>query len=320
MEHDEQEIREMEMKGKYYFIVNQKSQTGKTADVWGELEKRLKERGVEYEAYMTRYFGHAARLAGMICEKPGEKHLVVVGGDGTINETINGMRDFSHVTFGCIPSGSGNDFARGFGLKGSPREILDRMLSCREEQYLDLGQVTCGGDQKRKFIVSSGVGVDADVCRQALDAPIKKVLNKIRLGQLTYVLLTVKTLFTMPLTDACVTLEDGTKRYLKKAIFISAMNFPYEGGGVPMAPRASARDKKLSCCCVYGIPRWLCFCYLPVLCLGKHEKIKGFDIIESSRLTISLKEEMCVHTDGEHCGSWKELEYEILPGYLRVRM
>lgn len=320
MEHDEQEICEMEMKGKYYFIVNQKSQTGKTADVWGALEKLLKERRVEYEAYVTQYFGHAAELAEEICAKPGEKHLVVVGGDGTINEALNGMHDFSHVTFGCIPSGSGNDFARGFGLKGTPQEILDRMLVCREETCLDLGQVTYADGQKRKFIVSSGVGVDADVCRQALDAPIKRVLNRLHLGQLTYVLLTVKTLFSMPLTDAEVTLENGTKRDLKRVIFISAMNFPYEGGGVPMAPRASARDGKLSCCCVYGIPRWLCFCYLPLLCLGKHEKVKGFDIIESSGFTISLKDEMCVHTDGEHCGRWREMEYEILPGKLRVWM
>ena len=309
----------MQVNREYYFIVNQKSKTGKAAAIWNELEQVLKDRQISYRAYTTRYAGHAGKLAKKICEKPGEKYLVVVGGDGTVNEALNGMCDFEHVVFGCVPTGSGNDFARGFGLKGTPREILVRMLSSREEGRLDVGQVTYGEKEQRKFIVSSGVGVDADVCRQALDAPIKKVLNKLRLGQLTYGLLTVKTLFSMPLTDAKVTLEDGSVRHLKKAIFISAMNFPCEGGGIPMAPRASATDGKLSCCCVYGIPRWLCFCLLPVLCLGRHEHVKGFDIIESGKMKIELEKAMCVHTDGEHCGSWKELEYQVLPGLLRVQ-
>ena len=52
--------------------------------------------------------------------------LTAAGGDGTVNEVLNGMHDFDRVTFGCIPSGSANDFARGFGLAGTPREILER--------------------------------------------------------------------------------------------------------------------------------------------------------------------------------------------------
>lgn len=310
----------MEVKDRYYFIVNQKSKTGKTAEMWGKLNQILKERKVDYEVFFTQHSGHAAQLADEICSRPEEKHLVVVGGDGTVNEALNGMHDFERVVFGCIPSGSGNDFARGFGLKGTPEEILEKMLGSQKETRLDLGQVSLPDGHKRKFIVSSGVGVDADVCYQALDAPVKKVLNRIHLGQLTYVLLTVKTLFTMPLTSARVVLDDGSERRLPNAIFISAMNFPYEGGGVPMAPAASASDGKLSCCCVYGIPRWRCFCYLPLLCLGKHGNIKGFDLIESTRLKISLEDEMCVHTDGEHCGKWKELVYEILPACVRVQI
>ena len=201
----------MEVKEQYYFIVNRKSKTGKAAEIWRELEQVLKERKIPYHAYTTKYYRHATELADQICSKPGKINLVVVGGDGTVNEVLNGMHDFDRVTFGCIPSGSANDFARGFGLAGTPREILERMLDAKEEEYLDFGQVTYGEEGlTRRFIVSSGVGVDADVCRQALDAPIKKVLNRFHLGQLTYVVLTVKTLFTMPLMDAEVRAENGT--------------------------------------------------------------------------------------------------------------
>ena len=124
----------------------------------------LKERKIPYHAYTTKYYRHATELADQICSKPGKINLVVVGGDGTVNEVLNGMHDFDRVTFGCIPSGSANDFARGFGLAGTPREILERMLDAKEEEYLDFGQVTYGEEGlTRRFIVSSGVGVDADV-------------------------------------------------------------------------------------------------------------------------------------------------------------
>ncbi len=310
----------MEVKEQYYFIVNRKSKTGKAAEIWRELEQVLKERKVPYHAYTTKYYRHATELADQICSKPGKINLVVVGGDGTVNEVLNGMHDFDRVTFGCIPSGSANDFARGFGLAGTPREILERMLDAKEEEYLDFGQVTYGEEGlTRRFIVSSGVGVDADVCRQALDAPIKKVLNRFHLGQLTYVVLTVKTLFTMPLMEAEVRAENGTIYRQKKAIFIAAMNFPYEGGGVPMAPKASAFDGKLSCCCVHDIPRLLCFFLLPVLCLGKHTRLRGFDIIESRKLEVTLKSPAVVHADGEDCGDQKKLCFEAVSGQLRVK-
>ena len=312
------EVRESEQE-KLFFIVNTASKTGKAKQTWEELKEVLERRQVSYQAYTTQYCGHATELAKQICDEPGRIHLIVMGGDGTVNEVLNGMHDLDRVTFGCIPSGSANDFARGAGLKGSPAEILERMLDAPGEVYLDCGKATYGEGESRRFIVSAGVGVDADVCRQALDSPVKKFLNRLHLGQLTYVVLTVKTLFTMPLVDAKIRTQDGQERHLKKAIFLSAMNLPYEGGGVPMAPKASPYDGKLSCCCVYGIPRIFCFFLLPVLCVGKHEGIRGISIINSSRLEVTLRDDLCIHTDGEFCGRKRRVVFEAEPKNLRMK-
>lgn len=301
----------------YYFIVNVKSRTGKAQQIWEELEQELIHKQVEYEAYITEYEGHGRKLAQEICSQPGQIQLIVVGGDGTANEVIDGMHDFDRISFGYIPTGSGNDLARGLKITGTPSEVLHHILSSDKIMEVDLGRVSHDGGE-RLFAISAGLGVDADVCKQALTSKLKKFLNKLHLGQLTYVLLTIKTLFTMPLTDAHLEFDDGTTKDLKGTIFVAAMIHACEGGGVPMAPQASAQDGLLSVCCVHGIRRGVCLFYLPVLCMGKHEKLHGFDVINCRSFHITLEDPMIVHADGEFCGELQNMKFECLPHKYRV--
>lgn len=111
----------------YYFIVNRTSRSGHSKKVWTEVKKELDKSGAEYQVFFTDHAGHAWELADEICGYEEECiHLVVVGGDGTVNEVINGMHDFEKVRFGYIPTGSGNDFARGMKITGKPAEIRDQ--------------------------------------------------------------------------------------------------------------------------------------------------------------------------------------------------
>ena len=188
-------------------IVNNGAGTGKAFQVWNETQKLLRRYKVNYTAYATRYRGHATRLAEKISTMEGKAqvYLIVVGGDGTINEVLNGIRDFDRVRLGVIPTGSGNDFSRNLKLPGTPEESLRQILVCirRDRQgkkllRIDLGQVTWEGCKKpRIFGISAGVGLDALVCKKALDSRLKRVLNRLHLGKLTYLALTVQSLFTM---------------------------------------------------------------------------------------------------------------------------
>lgn len=316
----------------FYFVVNKHSRSGKGACIWEDVEAYLKEQKIEYCMYETKYRGHATELAKKICsiaqefpeESSNEICLAALGGDGTINEVINGITRFDKVRFGVIPTGSGNDFARGLGIKGSPVEILKRMIACKEDFVIDLGQVTWDNCEKpRKFGISAGVGMDAIVCEKVEVSKLKKMLNKIHLGKLTYVLITIYTLFSMK-TATCFTAVQNSsgqiKKQLNKMIFIAAMNFRAEGGGVPMSPKADAQDQALSICHVNGIPKPLTFCILPFLVAGKHTWVKGVQIVDCQKETIHLDVPMTLHTDGEVIDHVTDVMFECLPGVLRMML
>ena len=308
-----------------YFIVNEKSRSGKGNEVWREVQNTLHEKNINYHAWVTEYEGQAMTLARDICEKDEEDiNLVVVGGDGTANEVINGITHFDKVRFGMIPTGSGNDFARGLGISGTTKEMLERVLNCIEQKSdrvccMDLGQVSWeGGEKPRLFAISAGTGLDALVCKKALKSKLKDFLNKIKLGKLTYIFLTIQSLFSMETTDAAVHYDRQGQQNMKKTICFAVMNFRAEGGGVPMAPRADAFDGKLSVCSIYGIPKWRTFLCLPFLVAAKHTWIRGFDVTNCKECIIHLKKPMVLHADGEYCGDVTEMKFTCLPQKLRI--
>lgn len=308
-----------------YFIVNKNSRSGKGAQVWQEVQAVLEREQVSYQAWTTEYEGHAMKLAGELCEKPEEDIcLVVVGGDGTANEVINGMSHFDKVRFGTIPTGSGNDLARGLGIKGSPTECLERILTCqkagRQKCFtMDLGQVYWqDGEKSRLFLISAGLGLDALVCKKALKSKLKSFLNRLGLGKLTYVILTIQSLFTMQTADASVYFDEKGQRNFKKNVALAVMNFAAEGGGVKFAPTADAADGKLSVCSIFKISRLRALLSLPFLVAGKHLWIPGFALTDCVSCRVHLSEPAVLHADGEYCGDVTDAQFTCLPEKLRV--
>ena len=114
----------------YRFIVNPNSRSGKSRELWEKLKDRLDREQVPYTAYLTEYAGHARRLVETLSARREPDTLVVLGGDGTLNEVINGLSVSAPLTLAYIPSGSGNDFSRGMGIPRRPEKALERM---REE-------------------------------------------------------------------------------------------------------------------------------------------------------------------------------------------
>lgn len=306
-----------------YFIVNETSRSGKTRQIWKDIQQSLIKADVSYEYMITQGRDHATKLASEISQRPEDNIcIVVIGGDGTMNEVINGIADFDKVRFGIIPTGSGNDFGGGLDLPKSPEENLQRIISsykAGEDSYraVDIGLVRWGQNQKKLFGISSGIGLDAIVCKKALNSKLKNVLNKLGLGSLTYVLLTIITLFSMKTADFEISYDNNTST-LKKTIFAAAMNLRAEGGGVPMAPDATPYDGKLSISSASGIPKWITFLCLPFLVAGKHTHIKGFNLVSCREASIHSSQKMTLHADGEYVADVTDLTFGVYPQKLRL--
>ncbi|MDD6327312.1 MAG: diacylglycerol kinase family lipid kinase [Eubacteriales bacterium] len=303
-----------------YFIVNTTAKTGKSFWVWKQVREYLADWNVPYKAFRTKYAGHARLLARQISGlKDEDIRLAVLGGDGTINEVINGIVDFEHVKLGIIPAGSGNDFAKGANISFDLEANLLAIVYGKQTTVCDLGLVSYEGCSKpRYFAISSGVGFDAIVCKKTNESKLKQVLNKFGLGKLAYLMITVSTLISMRTTCGKIIFDKRHTVGYNRLIFSASMNMRAEGGGVPMAPEARMDNGKLVLCTAYGIPTWQTFFELPFLVLGQHKKRRCFSLKSYETMDIVLSEPMTLHADGEYLSDTRKIHIECVPGVLRL--
>ena len=147
----------------YYFIINPNSSSGKGLLIWKSIEPVLKERGVTYHPFFTKDRESTAHLVHRLCTEKAPAVIVAIGGDGTVNDVLNGLTNFEQVTFAYIPSGSGNDLARGLHLETDPLKALEQILSGGQTGSIRIGELSTPAFSRR-FLVSSGLGFDAAVC------------------------------------------------------------------------------------------------------------------------------------------------------------
>lgn len=315
----------------FYFLVNTNGASGKAQLIWAKAKNKLDALAIQYKVYSCSSSSQAAQAAGLISQIPqskdADKKLVVVGGDGAINAVLNGIKDFSSLKLAVLPTGSGNDFFRGW-RKLSPNAVhikahdtntvLNLILASRDETLIDIGLARCDDGSTHLFGISAGLGLDALVCRKVAVSKLKTLLNKISLGNLVYSLMTVITLFSMKTSRVSITsAEHGTQTY-DRFIFLAAMNFACEGGGVPMAPTAQPNDSLISTCLAAGVARLSAFFKFPSLVAGKHASLKGFTLHDCTALDISTQTPLPFHTDGECLCDTNTLHIECVPHKLRV--
>lgn len=302
----------------YYVIVNPASRSGRGAKIWSMLEPALNRKKISYKAFISREAGHVTRLvrelsSSLLMSDPEITiRLIVLGGDGTLNEVLQGITDFARVQIGYIPTGSSNDLARDLALPADPLENLERVLSCREPSFMDLGCLTyeqmsgqysrqhAGPLQRRRyFCVSCGIGFDAAVCEEALSSKFKNILNKIGLGKLIYLTIALRQLIMARKISCSITLACGQVIELPGFLFVTGMIHQYEGGGFKFCPGANSGDGLLDLCAVGSIPKWLILLALPTAFSGKHYRFKGIDRYSTMRARIKTSAPLWVHTDGE---------------------
>lgn len=301
----------------YHFIVNPNARTGLGLKIWNKIEKILKEKEVEYICHQTEYQGHATDIVRDLTSDGKEHTIIAMGGDGTVNEVVNGITYPEKVTFGYIPIGSGNDFARGLGLPGDPDDAINNILKPTNVQPFNLGIVEYG-DTKRRFAVSSGIGYDADVCHYVGVSPVKALLNKLKLGKLTYLVVAVERLMAMKPYKMSLQMDDGKTILFDKVYFTAAQNLPYEGGGFKFCPAANPGDAVLDIILAEGFNKLQILCLLPTAFMGWHVKFKGIHIYTCKKAVITSSPYGPLHTDGEPLFAHPEVRYSLEAEAIRL--
>lgn len=317
----------------YHIIINPASRSGRGLKIWKEqVEPMLHRDGITFRSYFSRHAGDVAQLVREICNHCKELAtaskiaaseensitIIILGGDGTINEALQGLDDNTNVTLGYIPTGSSNDFARDLGIPKEPTAALDIILHNGKARSMDMGTITYDNGQKRRFIVSTGIGYDAAVCEEALHSKIKAICNKIGLGKLTYLGIALKQLFTTKSVSCTITLDNKQPIEMKRMLFVASMLHRYEGGGFMFCPDADPGDGLLNICAVGDLPRLLILCALPTAFWGKHYIFKGIDAYTASCLKIETSAPLWVHTDGEVGRQTSSYTIKCNPGAVKI--
>lgn len=315
----------------YHIIINPASRSGRGAKIWSEqIEPALKESNAVYQTYFSKKAGEVKHLAAQItAEHPDDPDLklIILGGDGTVNEALQGIADPSKVILGYIPTGSSNDLARDLNIPKEPKAALDLLLRDAAPRVMDLGRLTyLDADQpeeSRLFAVSCGIGFDAAVCAEAMHSPIKDTMNRIGLGKLTYLGIALKQLITARKVSCTLTLEDTVHNKqenlaLPRFLFVTCMSHRYEGGGFMFCPSANDHDGVLDLCSVGNISKGLVLLALPTAFFGKHYFVKGINAHTATRMSITTSSPLWVHTDGEVTRKSCGFRVECLHGAIRM--
>lgn len=282
----------------YYFIVNPKSSSGKGLKIWGSVANELQKENIPYKVFFTEKRGHAGQLSKDLSANHAPCTIVAVGGDGTANEAIDGLCNYGSIRFGYIPTGSGNDLARGLSLPTEPKAALDTILHPRQIRQVSVGSAAFS-EQIHHFIVSCGMGYDAAVCHEAMNSKIKNALNRLGLGKLTYLGIALRQLIRLHPASMKLTLDDKKELSFEQTFFAAVMNLKYEGGGFMFCPKANAEDEYLDICLVEKMSKLKILGLLPTAFFGRHTCFKGIHITRCKAVTIEADPPLILHTDGE---------------------
>ena len=286
-----------------YFFVNPASRSGKGAEKWYQVEPILTEKQIPHMVhFLSDEPFPRSTMEDIFAKEKGTVSLIVIGGDGTINQCINAIPDFDRAELSVLPTGSGNDFCRNKDIPKSLEEQLNNIINKKNIRMVDRGELTYHLTGKKtitkKFVVSTGFGYDAAICHMAERSKLKKTLNKVKLGKLVYLLIGVKEIFAAKLTDMVVTIDGKVKKY-KNVFFIATMNQPFEGGGVAMTPDASDSDGTLDFLIFSSVSRLKALFTIPLLYVKKHAGKPGVTLLTGKTVSVTSSAARILHYDGD---------------------
>lgn len=284
----------------YILIINPVAGNGRAKQFYKTILKSEQLKEFTFYPFYTEYEGHAEEITQQLFTKynPADIYgIIVFGGDGTMHEVLNGMGNVK-VPISFIPGGSGNDFARGISLETKPIKIIHNIITNNKKVTYSLGQYHLNKEVNRKFVNCIGFGFDAVVAKSANESKLKKQLNKIKLGKISYLIALIKQLFFYKPIQITVEM-DGTPKTFSRCFLMTINNQPYFGGGMKINPLAKNNNKHFSVLVVDSIPKWKVLLLFGTVFTGKHIHFKEVHTFKAHHVKVSATEKVPFQVDGE---------------------
>jgi len=296
---------------KTVFLVNPAAENGAAGRRWPELAHEAASLGLQGDTRFSERPGHLTELAREAAANA--DLLVAVGGDGTVNEVVNGIAGLD-VELALIPRGTGGDFVRTFGI---PRK-LDRAVEVAlrgRTRAIDLGRGRyrswAGEDEDSYFANIASAGMSGAIAKRTNET--SKALG----GKVSYAWATVA-VFSRWRSDEVRVRVDGTEQAGRMHDVIVA-NGRYLGGGMKMVPEAEPDDGLLDVLLIGDLTKRDLLLTMPKTYRGKHLPHPKATLLRGTTVEIDAPEPLPVELDGEQPGT-TPVRFEIVPRALRLRV
>ena len=293
---------------KYRFLVNPVADGGRAHGKWQLLKTYLTEQSFDFDVYFSKKPGDIQQYLVELYEDVAQQTIIIMGGDGTLHEAINGAlknTEVKHqIPIAYISAGSGNDFARLYNLPTNPVIAFKKINQKIKQQQFCLIDVGKYVDQRTNlityFVNNMGIGIDATTVNFVNISQTKRLLNKLHIGNWSYVLAVFKGLVRQDSFEVTMVTAAKQRIYTQKGYLVTIANNPYFGGGVKILPGADPTDGILDII-VVDKPRnifrliWL----LGALLRGSHYRYPEVNHIKTSQVIIQTEVPEYSHFDGE---------------------
>ncbi|HKN64604.1 MAG TPA: diacylglycerol kinase family protein [Gaiellaceae bacterium] len=288
------------------FLVNPASGNGATGKRWPELRRRAAELGLRGEEVLSEFPGHLAQAAR---DSEGSL-LVVIGGDGTVNEVANGVAG-TDAEIAVLPCGTGQDFGRTHGIPSRFDDAV-RVALGHESRTIDLGRVELGSGTSRFFANVGSAGMSGAVAQRA------NSMTKALGGRATFFYALTREFLAWQNTRVAVDLEGGVRREGPMHDVIVA-NGNWHGGGMKLAPEARQDDGAFDVVTIGDVSKLDFVTTAPKLYSGRYLSHPKVELLRSSSVEISADEPLPLEVDGEPIGT-TPARFEVVPSALRLRV
>jgi diacylglycerol kinase (ATP) len=298
---------------KSVFLVNPASDNGATGRRWPEIAHRAGALGLSGDALLSERPGQLTELARQAVDD-GAALLVAVGGDGTVNEVVNGIARRPEVELAVVPRGTGRDFGRTYGIPHRLDDALRTAVDGRARE-IDLGRArfrSWNGDTREAYFANiASAGMSGAIAKRANET--SKTLG----GKASYLWATLAVFAGWSASEVTVEL-DGEKRRSPMHLVVVA-NGRYFGGGMMITPEAQPDDGVFDVLLIGDLTKRDLLLTLPKTYFGRHLPHPKAELLHARSVEIEGAEPLPIELDGEQPGT-TPVTFEVVPRALRLRV